>query len=518
MGEKDSSQIDILKKALKTQRTEALSREQELQKQLSGLWQRADKERKMLMSQVTQLKNELKASSPKTLFNDVTSRLSELKATVSNIRDGSPLSEKGLWSFDSDGEPLNEDQKSEGAAISYSSDAVGMGEGEAKYRIKGLEAKVAAQQDEIRELRALLTERDTAVSKLQQRNGFLAATLEEKETEISALESRLNKLKRRLTESDSFAPRAWVVKEAVKGGYGLEAAGLISSPASLNENWSESEDIVMIPAHEEFLAKIKDKSAAPLLGMVESFIKAFINKNPKMTDFGMVQNFLGAMENPFKTHKLWKGADDEDVQETLDALEAFILGDEQVFNSIFKNVGEPWERRDRHLSKRMFCLQFVKAENLDINKVHQNHPALSLARKMILQIDEARAPQEKIECVFRAARILYRMLNETSGESASADDFLPILIFVVLRSQAPRLYSSLDYMSQFRRPSRLSGERHYYLVQLQTAVAFIDHMDAASITINPEEFEVKYKSREREWEETGGQVTIVSESASDPRP
>lgn len=48
----------------------------------------------MLMSQVTQLKNELKASSPKTLFNDVTSRLSELKATVSNIRDGSPLSGK----------------------------------------------------------------------------------------------------------------------------------------------------------------------------------------------------------------------------------------------------------------------------------------------------------------------------------------------------------------------------------------------------------------------------------------
>eukprot|EP00960_Hanusia_phi_P077038 768640-Hanusia_phi.AAC.14 len=163
MGEKDSSQIDILKKALKTQRTEALSREQELQKQLSGLWQRADKERKMLMSQVTQLKNELKASSPKTLFNDVTSRLSELKATVSNIRDGSPLSgntlnllascrfslcyllvareklcaEKGLWSFDSDGEPLNEDQKSEGAAISYSSGQDAARQEEIKLRCSG---------------------------------------------------------------------------------------------------------------------------------------------------------------------------------------------------------------------------------------------------------------------------------------------------------------------------------------------------------------------------------------------
>jgi hypothetical protein len=50
-----------LKKALQTQQSQAVNREEELKEQLSGLWQRADKERKMLMSQVLMLKVELKA-------------------------------------------------------------------------------------------------------------------------------------------------------------------------------------------------------------------------------------------------------------------------------------------------------------------------------------------------------------------------------------------------------------------------------------------------------------------------
>ena len=61
----------------------------------------------MLMSQVSQLKNELKTSSPQKLLNEVTSRLSDLKTTVSNIKDGAPLSDQGLWKpFDSDGESI----------------------------------------------------------------------------------------------------------------------------------------------------------------------------------------------------------------------------------------------------------------------------------------------------------------------------------------------------------------------------------------------------------------------------
>jgi hypothetical protein len=55
-----------------------------------------------------------------------------------------------------------------------------------------------------------------------------------------------------------------------------------------------------------------------------------MNKNPKMTDYAMVHNFLGAMENPFRSHKLWKDGDEQDMLEVMDALEAYILSSDMV--------------------------------------------------------------------------------------------------------------------------------------------------------------------------------------------
>ena len=108
---------------------------------------------------------------------------------------------------------MNERQ---GAYRNSTGSAAGGDAGSAKWRIKALEARVAAQQDEIRELKAQLAEREQSLTRLQQRNGVLGARLEDKENDIATLEGRLAKLKRRLKDADSFAPRAWAVKEAVQ--------------------------------------------------------------------------------------------------------------------------------------------------------------------------------------------------------------------------------------------------------------------------------------------------------------
>ena len=70
-------------------------------------------------------------------------------------------------------------------------------------------------------------------------------------------------------------------------------------------NWlhGNDDDAAMVPAYQEFVGLLFEPSAAPLLGMVESFLQALLNKNPKMTDYAMVHNFLGAMENPFRSHR-----------------------------------------------------------------------------------------------------------------------------------------------------------------------------------------------------------------------
>lgn len=174
------------------------------------------------------------------------------------------------------------------------------------------------------------------------------------------------------------------------------------------------------------------------------------------------------------------------LEDTMDGLERKILGEERIAESIIANIGGGLREMDEELARRMWCLgRFVKPEHLDIKRAHSSHPALTLARKMLCRVNTVHAPQEKLECVFRCSRIIFRMLNETAAvarkEAASADDFLPLLILTALRCGAQGLHSTIEYICSFRRASRMVGERHYYLVQLQTAITFIHHI----VSLNP---------------------------------
>nr|XP_032823462.1 VPS9 domain-containing protein 1 [Petromyzon marinus] len=87
-------------------------------------------------------------------------------------------------------------------------------------------------------------------------------------------------------------------------------------------------------------------------------------------------------------------------------------------------------------------------------------------------------PQRKLDCIVRTTRQVCECVESfyehqeagLSPPSIGADDLLPILAFVVLRSQLPQLISECAALEEFIHEGYLMGEEGYCLTSVQTAL------------------------------------------------
>lgn len=88
--------------------------------------------------------------------------------------------------------------------------------------------------------------------------------------------------------------------------------------------------------------------------------------------------------------------------------------------------------------------------------------------------------------------------NEDNNNIAGADDFLPLFIWVVMRSHIPRLCSNVAYVQMFLNPARLMGKWGYCLINLSSAIEFVKYIEADQLNIDQKEFDTKLTEAERE--------------------
>ncbi|URD73631.1 Oxysterol-binding protein [Musa troglodytarum] len=249
----------------------------------------------------------------------------------------------------------------------------------------------------------------------------------------------------------------------------------------------------------DFLERMRHPSASDFVKSIKSFIISFSNKAPDPEkDSAAVQEFLANMEGAFRTHTLWAGSSEEELEIQEDA-----NGDEE-------------------LSEKMALLQqFVWPENLDVKKAFQNetswllaqkelqkismhngprdqhlgHYMALLAQKELQKINMYKAPRDKLVCILNCCKVINNLLlnaSITSNENPpGADEFLPVLIYVTIKANPPQLHSNLLYIQRYRRQSRLVSEAAYFFTNILSAESFIWSIDAQALSMEEAEFQRK---------------------------
>ena len=69
----------------------------------------------------------------------------------------------------------------------------------------------------------------------------------------------------------------------------------------------------------------------------------------------------------------------------------------------------------------------------------------------ILEVDGKMAPQEKLDCIVKCSTKVFDMLKVSNENPASADDFLPCLIYVCLKANPPRIQSNINFITRYPR-------------------------------------------------------------------
>uniref|UniRef100_I1JVP8 VPS9 domain-containing protein n=2 Tax=Glycine max TaxID=3847 RepID=I1JVP8_SOYBN len=256
---------------------------------------------------------------------------------------------------------------------------------------------------------------------------------------------------------------------------------------SLNMNM----DMEVSTSFHDFLYRMRHPASLDLVRSIKSFIVSFSFHQPKPENDGKrVQDFFVSMEAAIRDHSLWTTASEEDIDCAMQGLEKYIMT--KLFSRTFSASAED-AKIDNEISSKICLLQtFLKPEHLDIPPILQNEALWLLAEKELLKINAFKAPHEKLLSIMNCCRIINNLLlNAAMSEyvPAGADGFLPVLIYVTIKANPPKLHSNLKFIKLYTRQAKLISEAEYYFTNLVSAKTFIVDLNAKSLSMD----EIKYK-------------------------
>ncbi|KAL1643745.1 hypothetical protein SLS58_004761 [Diplodia intermedia] len=268
-----------------------------------------------------------------------------------------------------------------------------------------------------------------------------------------------------------------------------------------------------------FLEQLRHRTADPVAKFLRSFLYEFGKKQWMVHEqVKIISDFLEFISKKMAQCEVWRTVSDAEFDNAREGMEKLVMN--RLYSQTFSPAipppepmfgkgrrrgapGGPGRRgqhqedveRDEVLAQKIRIYSWVSEEHLDIKPVNdKGMKFLKLAQQELLKIRNYRAPRDKVICILNCCKVIFGDLIEAgflrnAQSDQSADSFVPLLIFTVLRANPDHLVSNVQYILRFRNQDKLGGEAGYYISSLMGAIQFIENLDRTSLTITDEEFE-----------------------------
>ncbi|XP_069463628.1 ras and Rab interactor 2 isoform X2 [Ambystoma mexicanum] len=91
----------------------------------------------------------------------------------------------------------------------------------------------------------------------------------------------------------------------------------------------------------------------------------------------------------------------------------------------------------------------------------------------LMTMQKMYSPEKKVMLLLRVCKLIYTCMENNSGRMYGADDFLPMLTYVIAQCDMLELETEIEYMMELLDPILLHGEGGYYLTSAYGALSLI---------------------------------------------
>ncbi|XP_044728501.1 serine-rich adhesin for platelets isoform X2 [Chrysoperla carnea] len=208
------------------------------------------------------------------------------------------------------------------------------------------------------------------------------------------------------------------------------------------------------------------------------FCEEFKNLSLADEKTDLLYSFMETLATEMNKDSNWKDASESQLELARTAIERTLISRVYI-NALFPN-GDGDISRDQMLYDHMKKLSKIISPNhkdLRIHSVYHYECPWTSAQNAISAIAAYKTAADKVRCVMRCATVIMNLLSLASERGVpTADDFTPVLVYVLIKANPPSLLSTIQYVNSFY-ANRLQGEEQYWWIQFCSVVEFIKTMD-----------------------------------------